>query len=91
MRDNTPAPSRAQRGHVAVIRLPRSEPAELDACSICLRVRHDEQWIEADTAMRLWRSYEYAAPPRLLPAICDRCAAQIALRRSDHHTLARAA
>jgi hypothetical protein len=63
--------------------LPRmQEPTTLDACSLCLRVRQDSHWIEAETAIRAFRSFEHAAPPRLRPAVCDTCANVIALRRS---------
>jgi hypothetical protein len=68
-------------GHVAVLRPSRIAQAELDTCSICLRVRHEDQWIEVETAIRALRSFEHPAPPRLLPALCDRCAALLALRR----------
>jgi hypothetical protein len=90
MTDNAVTFSRHSVRSSAVARLPRMEPATFDACSICLRVRHDSRWVEAETAIRAFRSFEHAATPRLRPAICDRCASAIALRRSRDH-IARAA
>ena len=58
------------------------EPATFDACSLCLRVRHDSRWMEAETAIRAFRSFDHDELPRLRPAICDVCAGLIALRRS---------
>jgi hypothetical protein len=75
----------------AVADLPRTqEPVTIDACSLCLRVHHDSHWIEAETAIRAFRTFELAAPPRLRPAVCDTCANVIAQRRS-HGRIARAA
>jgi hypothetical protein len=53
----------------------------LQACSICLRVRDQDEWIDVETAIQLVRSFESECPPRLLPAICDSCATSIAARR----------
>jgi hypothetical protein len=66
-----------------VARLPRvHEVAVLDACSICLRVRYEAHWIEPGIAIRALRTFEQASPPRLRPAICERCAAALAQQRS---------
>jgi hypothetical protein len=82
MTDSTVTATR-HSGSRSVARLPlRKQPLTLDACSICLRVRDNSQWIEADTAIRAFRSFEHEAPPRLRPAVCDDCAYAIALRRS---------
>jgi hypothetical protein len=59
--------------------------AALDACSICLRVCHNARWIDAETAIRAFRTYERPAAPRLRPALCDDCAQLIAERRGRAH------
>jgi hypothetical protein len=54
----------------------------LTACSLCLRVRNEGRWIEADRAIRRLRTYELPTPVRLAPGVCDRCADVIARRRA---------
>ena len=54
----------------------------LIACSICLRVQKDSEWIEADRIIRQIRSYELDVLPRLEAALCPRCSAAIAARRA---------
>lgn len=53
----------------------------LTTCSLCLRVRHDGRWLDAEQVIRETRSYELAAPPRLRAAVCDECAESIFTRR----------
>jgi len=66
-----------------VARLPRvHEVAVLDACSICLSVRYESRWIEPGIAIRAMRTFELDSPPRLQPAICERCAAALSSQRS---------
>jgi hypothetical protein len=72
---------RAKQEHPEVAPPFRAGPSSLHACSICLRVRHQERWVEVESAIQLVRSFESPVPPRLLPAICDPCATAIALRR----------
>ena len=57
----------------------------LDACAVCLRVRHGARWIDVETAIRAFRTYEQPAVPRLRPALCDDCAQLIAERRGHTH------
>jgi hypothetical protein len=56
-------------------------PATLAACSICLSIRRGQRWLAAEHAIHELRSYEFDAPPRLRPAICDSCASNLARRR----------
>ena len=57
--------------------------AQLDlvTCSLCLRVRRGSEWMQAELVIRDTRSYELAAPPRLLPGVCEVCAESIFDRR----------
>jgi hypothetical protein len=68
------------------LQLPRvrhtESPTTLIACSLCLRVLHGSEWIEAERAISEIRSYELDAPPRLEPAVCDFCAEAIRGRRA---------
>lgn len=75
------APLAATPAHARVAPPFATAPMPLHACSICLRVRHRDHWIEVESAIHLVRSFESEIPPRLLPAICDSCAAAIAVRR----------
>jgi hypothetical protein len=50
-------------------------------CSVCLRVRRGSEWKQAELVIRDTRSYELAAPPRLLPGVCEACAESILGRR----------
>jgi hypothetical protein len=65
--------------------LPLERPADrrydLTACSVCLRVRHGSDWIDADSVIRQLGSYEFEDAPRLEPALCDLCAASISAHR----------
>jgi hypothetical protein len=51
------------------------------ACSLCLRVSHQSQWVEAEFVIRRLRTFELPAALRLEPGICDGCADDIAQRR----------
>jgi hypothetical protein len=51
-------------------------------CSLCLRVLHGSEWVEAERVIRELRSYELDAPPRLEAGVCDGCAEWILIRRS---------
>lgn len=53
----------------------------LIACSRCLRVLRDDDWVEAETVIRELRSFEYEAPPRFEPVLCPLCTFSIELRR----------
>ena len=53
----------------------------LTACSLCLRVLQDGEWIEAATAIVELRSFEHQAAPQLEPALCAHCAEAIDRRR----------
>jgi hypothetical protein len=52
------------------------------ACSLCLRVRRDGTWIEAEEAIRELRSYEFSAPLPLEPGLCDECHDRVRARRA---------
>jgi hypothetical protein len=56
---------------------------DLVTCSVCLRVHSGLKWIEAEHFIREIRSYELAAPPRLLSGMCDSCAESIFDRRAS--------
>jgi hypothetical protein len=55
----------------------------LTTCSLCLRVRRDKEWLEAERVIRETRSYEFDTPPRLRGAVCDDCAESIFSRRAE--------
>ena len=57
------------------------DPLTLTACSLCLRVLQDGEWIEAATAIVELRSFEHQAAPQLEPALCAHCAEAIDRRR----------
>ena len=54
---------------------------DLVTCSLCLRVHRGSEWMQAELVIRETRSYELAAPPRLMPGVCDVCAESIFGRR----------
>jgi hypothetical protein len=54
---------------------------DLVTCSLCLRVHRGSEWMQAELVIRDTRSYELAAPPRLLPGVCEACAESIFDRR----------
>jgi hypothetical protein len=68
-----------------VLQLPLERPAarryDLTVCSVCLRVRHGSNWIDADSLIRQLRSYEFHDAPRLEGALCDVCATSVSERR----------
>jgi len=53
----------------------------LVACSLCLRVNHQSQWVEAEFVIRRLRTFELPTALRLEAGICDGCADDIARRR----------
>ena len=55
----------------------------LIACSRCLRVLRDAEWVDAETVIRELRSFEYEAPPRFEPVLCPICTLSIQLRRAQ--------
>ena len=57
-------------------------PTDLVACSLCLRVRHGSDWVDAEAVIRELRTYELRALPRLEAAVCDDCTAAIFARRA---------
>jgi hypothetical protein len=57
-------------------------PDSLTACSVCLRVLHGAEWIEAEHAIRELRSFELTKPPRLASAICPYCMDALRDRRA---------
>ena len=64
------------------------ETNRLTTCSVCLRVLHDAEWIEAERAITLLRSFALPVPPRLDSAVCDHCLESIRRRRALAGTLA---
>lgn len=76
------------RNRVIPFRLRRASN-RLVACSVCLRVREGEGWIDADEAIRRLRTFERERVVRLGGALCDRCETELQLRRrSDDEELA---
>lgn len=55
---------------------------QLMACSICLRVRHGSEWLDAERVIREISSYDDELP-RFDGAICDDCIEAISRRRGD--------
>jgi hypothetical protein len=55
----------------------------LVACSVCLRVLHGEEWVDAEHAIRDLRSFALPAPPRLESGLCDHCTESIRSRRRE--------
>ena len=60
----------------------RRRAPRLLACSVCLRVRHGSGWVAPERVIRELRSYEFDRPPRLRPAVCDSCVAELRARRA---------
>jgi hypothetical protein len=57
-------------------------PLALTACSVCLRVWQDSEWIEPEAAIRQLRSFELATPPELRAGLCDRCVHSLEVYRA---------
>jgi hypothetical protein len=68
------------RRHVIAFRLRRRSSRVL-ACSVCLRVWDGGAWMEAGEAIRRLRTFEREQVMGLDSAICDRCEAELRLRR----------
>ena len=67
-----------------LLRVRRTEArADLITCSLCLRVHHGSEWVEAERVIREIRSYELEALPRLQSAVCDACVETIFSRRAQ--------
>jgi hypothetical protein len=62
---------------------PRNGTLSLIACSRCLRVLRDQEWVHAETMIRELRSFEYEAAPRFEPVVCPICTLAIRLRRAQ--------
>ena len=60
----------------------KASPTSLTACSLCLRVLRDSEWIEAERVISEIRSYDLGSPPQLHSAVCDFCAESIFRRRA---------
>ena len=58
----------------------------LATCSLCLRVRQDSDWIDAEAVIRQLRTYELGSLPHFEPAVCDDCLAAILARRAEPET-----
>jgi hypothetical protein len=59
---------------------------QLIACSICLRVYRDSEWLDAERVIRDISSYDDELP-MLRDAVCDECVETIALRRAQGQNL----
>jgi hypothetical protein len=59
----------------------RRDPNRFVACSICLRVRKGQDWIEAVEVIRQLRTYEDENVVRLRGTLCERCEMELRLRR----------
>jgi len=83
-RSDNPA---ARSGGVPTLQLAVPPPDDdaapvLVACSVCLCVLGGSGWTDAETVIRELRSYDLASPPRLSPALCDRCDRSLRERRT---------
>jgi hypothetical protein len=54
----------------------------LVTCSLCLSVLRQDEWIDAEEAIRRLRSYELPSPVSLEPGLCDGCRAELDERRA---------
>jgi hypothetical protein len=52
-------------------------------CSVCLRVRERKAWIDAAEAIRRLRTFEDERLVQLGVGLCDRCKAELRLRRQN--------
>jgi hypothetical protein len=57
-------------------------PWALTACSVCLRVLHGNDWVDAETVIRQFRSFDLGTTPRLKPALCGGCVRSLRERRA---------
>jgi hypothetical protein len=62
---------------------PRRSPHKLVACSVCLRVREGDEWVDVDDAIRRLRTFERKDVVRLRGALCDRCEFELRQRRGS--------
>lgn len=49
-------------------------PERLPVCSLCRRVRPDEEWLEVEVAIVRGRLFNTVPPPSLEEVVCDECA-----------------
>ena len=78
-RSSNPA---SRPGDASTLRLTVALPGDgLTACSVCLRVLHGSDWVDAETVIRELRSFDVVTAPRLKPALCDRCVRSLRERR----------
>jgi hypothetical protein len=63
----------------------------LIACSRCLRVLRDAEWVPAELVIRELRAFAYEAPPRFEPVLCPICTFSIQVRRAQARTPLRGA
>jgi hypothetical protein len=82
-RRGAPRPAARVNGRRPVPETGAQSRPTLAACSLCLRVQSDAGWIDARDAIRRFRTFELDQAPRLAPAICDACRAEIDARRQQ--------
>jgi hypothetical protein len=68
--------------HVIPLRFARRQTS-LVTCSVCLRVHDAGGWIDAEEAIRRFRTFEHEHVVRLGGALCDRCELELRLRRQS--------
>jgi hypothetical protein len=81
-RNPAPESEDAPTLRLTVVSLEGDAPSALTACSVCLRVLHGSDWVDAETVIRELRSFDLATAPRLGPALCDRCVRPLRGRRA---------
>jgi hypothetical protein len=78
----TDTPSQLSQNHERLFgRLSRQDSLRLLACSICLRVRMDREWVEAREVIRTLRTFEHESIVCMRSGLCDRCEEGLRLRR----------
>jgi hypothetical protein len=61
--------------------IPSRRPNRFVACSVCLRVRKGQEWLEAVEVIRGLRTFEHEKVVRLRGVLCERCEMELRLRR----------
>ena len=51
----------------------REEERLLTACAWCRRIKVDEQWVNAEDAIRKLRTYNWPEPPLFTHGLCKHC------------------
>jgi hypothetical protein len=59
-----------------------SRRPSVTACSICLSVLLDDEWVAAEDAIRRLRTYDSPSVVALEPALCDLCIEAVDARRA---------